>query len=39
MKLKELKQHELVTKKIYPVVPPKVEYCLTEFGRTLIPVI
>jgi DNA-binding HxlR family transcriptional regulator len=37
--LKELEEHELVTKKIYPVVPPKVEYSLTEFGKTLIPVI
>ncbi|KPH11340.1 helix-turn-helix domain-containing protein [Chryseobacterium sp. ERMR1:04] len=39
MQLKELEDHELVTKKIYPVVPPKVEYSLTEFGYTLIPVI
>jgi DNA-binding HxlR family transcriptional regulator len=37
--LKELEGHELVTKVIYPVVPPKVEYSLTDFGRTLIPVI
>jgi len=39
IQLKELEDHELVTKKIYPVVPPKVEYSLTEFGQTLIPVI
>lgn len=39
MQLKELEEHELVTKLIYPVVPPKVEYSLTEFGKTLIPVI
>ncbi len=39
IQLKELEGHELVTKKIYPVVPPKVEYSLTEFGKTLIPVI
>ncbi|WP_449401609.1 winged helix-turn-helix transcriptional regulator [Chryseobacterium wanjuense] len=39
MQLKELEDHELVTKEIYPVVPPKVEYSLTEFGKTLIPVI
>jgi len=37
--LKELEDHELVTKVIYPVVPPKVEYSLTEFGQTLIPII
>lgn len=39
IQLKELEEHELITKKIYPVVPPKVEYSLTEFGMTLIPVI
>jgi DNA-binding HxlR family transcriptional regulator len=39
IQLKELEDHELVTRKIYPVVPPKVEYSLTEFGKTLIPVI
>jgi len=39
IQLKELEEHELITKKIYPVVPPKVEYSLTEFGKTVIPVI
>ena len=39
IQLKELEQHELVTRKVYSVVPPKVEYSLTEFGKTLIPVI
>ncbi|MDQ8750076.1 winged helix-turn-helix transcriptional regulator [Elizabethkingia miricola] len=39
IQLKELEGHELITKVIYPVVPPKVEYSLTEFGKTLIPVI
>src|SRR5689334_9510413 len=39
IQLKELEDHELITKKIYPVVPPKVEYSLTEFGKTVIPVI
>ena len=39
MQLKELEDHELITRKIYPVVPPKVEYSLTEFGKTVIPVI
>ena len=39
IQLKELEEHELITKTIYPVVPPKVEYSLTEFGETLIPVI
>jgi len=39
IQLKDLEEHGLVQKKIYPVVPPKVEYSLTEFGKTLIPVI
>jgi DNA-binding HxlR family transcriptional regulator len=39
IQLNELEKHGLITKKIYPVVPPKVEYSLTEFGKTLIPVI
>ena len=39
MQLKELEEHELISKIIYPQVPPKVEYSLTEFGKTLIPII
>jgi DNA-binding HxlR family transcriptional regulator len=39
IQLNELEKHELIEKTIYPVVPPKVEYKLTEFGKTLIPVI
>ncbi|MDR6784959.1 DNA-binding HxlR family transcriptional regulator [Pedobacter africanus] len=39
IQLKELEEHELVIRTIYPVMPPKVEYSLTEFGKTLIPVI
>lgn len=39
IQLKELEDHELITKKIYAVVPPKVEYSLTKFGKTVIPVI
>ncbi|WP_330746998.1 winged helix-turn-helix transcriptional regulator [Chryseobacterium sp. CP-77] len=39
IQLKELEAHELVTKKIYAQVPPKVEYFLTDFGKSLIPVI
>ena len=39
IQLNELEKHELIEKMIYPVVPPKVEYKLTGFGKTLIPVI
>lgn len=39
VQLKELEEHELVSKIIYPQTPPKVEYSLTDFGKTLMPVI
>ena len=39
MQLQQLEQHEIVTKKIYPQLPPKVEYSLTPLGETLLPVI
>lgn len=34
--LKKLLKYGIVSKKIYPVVPPKVEYSLTSFGNSLI---
>ncbi|ASZ11218.1 helix-turn-helix transcriptional regulator [Chitinophaga pendula] len=39
LQLKELEELNIVYKKIYPQVPPKVEYYLTEWGERLIPVI
>jgi DNA-binding HxlR family transcriptional regulator len=36
--LKELEQLGLISRKEYPVVPPKTEYKLTTLGRTLEPV-
>lgn len=34
--LRSLERDGLVSRKVYPVVPPKVEYALTPLGRTLI---
>ncbi len=37
--LRELESVNLVNRKIYTEVPPKVEYSLTEFGRSLTPIL
>ena len=36
--LKELEADQLVNRKEYPQIPPKVEYSLTERGKSLIPI-
>jgi len=37
--LRELEADGLIHREVYPVVPPKTEYSLTERGKTLAPVI
>ena len=38
-KLRELEEDNLLTRTIYPVVPPKVEYSLTDSGRSIRPIL
>src|SRR5580700_10778249 len=37
--LRELERDGIVKRKIYPQIPPKVEYSLTPTGKTLRPII
>ena len=37
--LRELEADGLLIRKVYPVVPPKTEYSLSEFGRSLSPIL
>lgn len=37
--LRELEMQELIHREVYPVIPPKVEYSLTETGRSLMPIL
>ena len=37
--LRELEKDNLINRKVFDVVPPKVEYSLTEFGWTFEPVL
>ncbi|SEJ43451.1 transcriptional regulator, HxlR family [Propionispira arboris] len=35
--LKELEEHELIVRTQYETIPPKVEYFLTQRGKSLLP--
>ena len=37
--LRELESQKLIHREVFPVVPPHVEYSLTELGRSLLPIL
>ncbi len=37
--LRELEADGLISREVFPVVPPRVEYSLTEKGKTLFPIL
>ena len=37
--LRELEENALIHREVYPVIPPKVEYSLTEVGKSLMPIL
>lgn len=39
LQLRELENDKVIARTVYPQVPPKVEYALTEFGLSLKPIL
>ncbi|MDF2565736.1 MAG: putative transcriptional regulator [Massilibacillus sp.] len=39
LQLRSLEEDKLIYRKVYPVIPPKVEYGLTEAGKKIIPIL
>ena len=37
--LRELESQQLIHREVYPVIPPTVEYSLTQTGRSLMPIL
>lgn len=37
--LRELESQNLIHREVFPIIPPKVEYSLTELGKSLMPVL
>lgn len=37
--LRELESQELIHREVFPVIPPRVEYSLTELGKSLLPIL
>lgn len=39
LQLRELEKDDVIERKVFPQVPPKVEYSLTELGQSLKPIL
>jgi len=39
LQLRSLEEDKLIYRKVYPVIPPRVEYGLTEVGQKIIPIL
>lgn len=37
--LRSLEENKLINRKVYPTMPPKVEYSLSEIGKEMIPLL
>jgi len=37
--LRELEAHNLIHREVFPIIPPRVEYSLTELGKSLLPIL
>ncbi len=37
--LRDLEENQLIERKVYPEVPPRVEYSITECGKEIVPIL